>query len=155
VDTVPASFTATVGQAYTYSAYVRSSVARQCRVYIGWYNGATFLSNSVGSFVTSSTSDWTRCTVTATAPATATLGYIVTQTSTSSIGDLVYWDAFLLETGSSLLPYFDGTYADAYTGYTLTTQNWNGTANASTSTASWGLDTAYVGTPMDSDYALT
>jgi hypothetical protein len=137
IDTIPASWTPVVGQDYTYSAYVRSSVARQCRLYIGWYNGATLVSQSIGSYVTSSTSAWTRCSVTATAPATATIGYIVTQTVATIIGDLHYWDGFLLETGSTLLPYFDGTYADTYTGYTLTTQAWNGTANASTSTANF------------------
>jgi hypothetical protein len=64
-------------------------------------------------------------------------------------------DAFLLELGAVVLPYFDGAGTAPYTGYTLTSIGWNGTANASTSTASWGLDTAYVGTPMDSDYALS
>jgi hypothetical protein len=79
----------------------------------------------------------------------------ITPATTGAIGNEVLIDACLVELESSALPYFDGTYADTYTGYTLTNQTWNGTANLSTSTASWGLDTAYVGTPMDSDYALT
>ncbi len=56
----------------------------------------------------------------------------------------------VFEQASSALPYFDGTYADAYTGYTLTQQQWNGTANASTSTATWGLNSSYI----DSNYVL-
>jgi hypothetical protein len=56
----------------------------------------------------------------------------------------------MLETGSTLLPYFDGTYADTYSGYTLTSQAWTGTADASTSTATWGLTSSYVaGSELD------
>jgi hypothetical protein len=151
----PTANSVTAGQAYTYSAYVRSSVARQCRIYISWYNGGTSVGTSLGSYITSSISDWTRCSLTATAPATATIAYLVTQTASSQIGDLVYWDAFLLENGSTLLPYFDGTYVDPYTGYTLLSQQWNGTANASTSTATWGLDSSNTGSPLnDSTYGL-
>jgi hypothetical protein len=143
------------GQAYTFSAYVRSSVARQCRVFVQWYNGGTFLSNSPNTLVTSSTSGWTRLVSTGTAPATATSCYLGSRTESSQIGDLVYWDAFLLETGSTLLPYFDGTYAETYTGYTLISQQWNGTANASTSTATWGLNSSLTGSPLnDSTYGL-
>ena len=76
-------------------------------------------------------------------------------TLSTAVGQTIYFDSALAEFASSALPYFDGTYADTYTGYTLTSQGWNGTANASTSTAIWGLTSSYVGTPMDSDYALT
>ena len=66
-----------------------------------------------------------------------------------------YIDALLLETGSTLLPYFDGTYAEAYTGNTLLSQQWNGTANGSTSTAIWGVDSSLTGSPLnDSTYGL-
>jgi hypothetical protein len=151
ISTFATPISVTAGQAYTYSAYVRSSVARQCRVLISWYNGGTFLSNSPNTLVTSSTSDWTRLVSTGTAPATATLGYLVARTEATSISDLVYWDAFLVETGSTLLPYFDGTDADTYTGYTLISQQWNGTANLSSSTATWGLDSSFVGSQLDDD----
>jgi hypothetical protein len=151
----PTANSVTAEQTYTYSAFVRSSVSRQCRITISWFNGGTFLGSSNGSYVTSSTSEWTRCSLTATAPATATIAYIGSQAASSQIGDLVYWDAFLLETGSTLLPYFDGTYADTYTGYTLLSQQWNGTANASTSTATWGLNSSDTGSPLnDSTYGL-
>lgn len=141
--------TVTVGTVYSFSGYCRSSVARSTRVYIAWYNGGTFLSTSIGTTSTSSTTAFTRFSVSGTAPASANIAYVSTQNRFSQIGDLHYWDAFLLETGSSLLPYFDGTYADTYTGYTLISQAWNGTANASTSTATWGLN-PYI----NSDYVL-
>jgi hypothetical protein len=64
----------------------------------------------------------------------------------STVGSARTWlvDAALFEQSSTLLPYFDGTYADTYTGYTLTEQAWSGTANASTSTATWGLNSSYI-----------
>jgi hypothetical protein len=75
----------------------------------------------------------------------------------STVGSARTWlvDAALFEQASSALPYFDGTYADTYTGYTLTEQAWNGTANASTSTATWGLTSSFVGSPLDDeDFAV-
>lgn len=51
-------------------------------------------------------------------------------------------DAVLFEQSSSLLPYFDGTYADTYTGYTMITQNWQGQTGASQSVATWGLNSS-------------
>jgi hypothetical protein len=100
---------------------------------------------------------WTRLSVTATTPAlTASVQtQIFCQLNNGSASNVTYVDAVLLEEASSALPYFDGTYAETYTGYTLTEQAWNGTANASTSTATWGLTSGFVGTPMDSDYALS
>ena len=138
------------GQTYTFSAYVRSSVARNTRVYITWFNGLSVISNSIGTTGTTSTTGWTRFSVTAVAPALANRARTTMQVLGAQIGDLIYFDALLLENAGSALPYFDGTNADPYTGYTLTEQAWNGTANASTSTATWGLNSTY--TP--SDYVL-
>jgi hypothetical protein len=145
----------TVGTVYSFSGYCRSSVARNTRVYIAWYNGGTFLSTSIGTTSTSSTSAFTRFSVSGTAPASANIAYVSTQNRFSQIGDLHYWDAFLFETGSSVLPYFDGTSADPYTGYTLTFQAWNGTADASASTTVWGLNSSGTGSALgDSTYGL-
>jgi hypothetical protein len=137
-------------QTYTFSAYVRSSVARSFRVYVSWFNGASFISNSIGTTGTTSTTGWTRFTVTAVAPASANIARTTMQVLGAQIGDLIYYDALLLENAASALPYFDGTNADPYTGYTLTEQQWNGTANDATSTATWGLNSSYV----NSDYVL-
>jgi hypothetical protein len=98
-------------------------------------------------------SGWTRLSVTGTTPAnTASLDVaIFIQATNPSLSNVTYVDAIMLETGSTLLPYFDGTYADTYTGYTLTSQGWSGTADASTSTATWGLTSSFVGSELNDD----
>jgi hypothetical protein len=58
-------------------------------------------------------------------------------TLSTAVGQIIYGDAFLLEQSSTLLPYFDGAGIAPYPGYTLTSVGWNGTANASTSTANF------------------
>lgn len=86
----------------------------------------------------------------ATAPTNTATVFADVLVSNAIVGETMFADAFLLETGSTLLPYFDGTYADTYTGYTLTSQQWNSTANASTSTATWGLNSSYItGSELD------
>jgi hypothetical protein len=72
-------------------------------------------------------------------------------TLSTAVGQIIYFDSALAEFASSALPYFDGTYADTYTGYTLESQAWNGTADASTSTATWGLTSSFVGSELNDD----
>jgi len=139
------------GQTYTFSVYVRSSIARSFRVYISWLNGASFISNTIGTTSTTSTTGFTRFTVTGVAPATANGARPTMQVLSPSIGDLIYLDGLLFEQAASALPYFDGTYADTYAGYTLQSQSWSGTADASSSTAIWGLTSAFVGSQLDDD----
>jgi len=143
------------GQTYTFSVYVRSSVARSFRVYIGWFNGAVFISNTVGTTSTTSTSGFTRFTVTGVAPVGANGARPTMQVLSPSISDLIYMDALLLENSGTALSYFDGTYKDAYTDYTLTFQAWDGTADTSTSTTVWGLNTSGTGSALgDTTYGL-
>ena len=100
---------------------------------------------------------WTRLTVTATTPAlTASVDVVIfCQLNNGSLSNVTYVDAVMIEQASSALPYFDGTYKDAYTGYTLTYQAWNGTADASTSTTVWGLNSSGTGSPLnDATYGL-
>jgi hypothetical protein len=135
---------ATAGTVYTGSLYARSAaVQRTTYARLLFYNaGGTGLSTTNGTSSATSTTAWTRYTVTETAPAntaTVVLQVVVLGVSTT---ETHYIDGVLLETGSSALPYFDGTYADAYSGYTLTSQSWSGTANASASTATWGLNSS-------------
>jgi hypothetical protein len=151
------------GNSYTISGYMKVPTGNEtmtagCRALFLNASGGlvgTFISGSTSSLT--GTSGWVRFSVTATAPATSSyVRAYFGQTSGGTAGQVFLVDAVLVEETASLLPYFDGTYADTYTGYTLTEQGWNGTANASTSTATWGLDSSYVaGTPMDSDYALS
>jgi len=118
--------------------------------------GGSFISDqtSTGVSVTSAMG-WTRISVTGTSPALTGAINMRTTTGTNVLGDVLLYDAWLLESNSSLLPYFDGTYSDTYTGYTLTAQQWNGTADASSSTATWGLDSSQTGSPLnDSTYGL-
>ena len=82
---------------------------------------------------------------------TMTVVYRLSGTMATAAGQLLYFDAALGEQTSSALPYFDGTYQDAYTGYTLTDDRWNGTADASTSTATWGLTSSFVGSELNDD----
>jgi hypothetical protein len=146
------SFSVTVGQQYTASFYAKSvsGTLRSVQLGLQWYTAAgAFISQSV-STTTALTTSPQRWTATGTAPATAATGLVTAYTQTTgTVGDVWQLDEVLVETGSTLLPYFDGTYADTYTGYTLTEQAWNGTADASTSTATWGLTSSFVGSQLD------
>ena len=140
------------GQTYIASFAVKSAtVSRTARIRIIFYNAAgSSIQTNNGTDLATSTSAWQRRSVSATAPALAVTAIVQLVVLSAGTTETHYLDAILLETGSTLLPYFDGTYADTYTGYTLESQAWNGTANASTSTATWGLDTSYI----DSQYVL-
>jgi ABC-type taurine transport system substrate-binding protein len=98
-------------------------------------------------------SGWTRLSVTGTTPALTTSvdAVVFCQTTNTSASNVTYVDAVLVERASSALPYFDGTYVDTYSGYTLINQAWNGTANLSTSTANWGLTSAFIGSQIGDD----
>ena len=141
----------TPSQSYTASATVLRTVGtRSYYVLLIYYNGATELIAFGSSVNTCAIA--TRMSATGAAPANATHARVFVYSSTASvIGDKYQVDSVLLETGSSALPYFDGTYADAYTGYTLTAQGWSGTVDASTSTATWGLTSSFVGSQLDDD----
>ena len=130
----------TAGQTYTFSAYTRAATtARSVDVLIEWYNSSNaIISIPESSDITNSTTGWTRSlALTAVAPVGAVTCTASVRVFGVAISEVHYIDGILFETGSSLLPYFDGTYADTYTGYTLTTKSWSGTANASTSTATY------------------
>lgn len=135
------NFTPVVGTTYTASLTgLRISGSRSYKLQFEFYNGATYLGGAnpaVNTFASA-----TRVSFTYTAPAGSTNAYIVFYSSGSgSIGDAIQIDSVLIEATSSLLPYFDGTYSSAYSGYTLASQAWTGTANASQSTSNWYLNT--------------
>lgn len=148
---------ASAGLSYTASAYIKkdSGIDFDYSVRLFFYDAASNILSAPISDTYTIGAGWDRRSVTATAPAnTTTIGVQVLRRNAVGTASF-YVDAILIEQASSALAYFDGTYADTYTGYTLESQAWNGTANASTSTANWGLTSSYVGTPMDSDYALS
>ncbi len=118
--------------------------------------GGSVISDSTGtSVVVTSSMGWTRVSVTGTSPAGTAAINMRTSTSARVLGDVLLYDAWLLESSSSLLPYFDGSYSDSYAGYTLTFQAWNGTADESSSTTVWGLNSSGTGSALgDSTYGL-
>jgi hypothetical protein len=138
------------GQSLTASVYLYNYAGnnRQHRVDIRCFTSGGGVAGIITGTATTINvgAGWTRLSVTGTTPAnTASLDVaIFCQVNNPSLSNVTYIDAVMLETGSTLLPYFDGTYADTYSGYTLTSQAWTGTANASTSTATWGLNSSYI-----------
>jgi len=156
LETVPVPVVA--GLTYTVSAYFKVPAGQESMnagIRIIWYD-ATFtgLSGFIEGTYTSLTSadGWQRRTVTVTAPVNA--AYIRTyygQKDGGTVGQQFLLDAVLVEAASSALPYFDGRYADTYTGYTLQSQSWSGTDNSSTSTATWGLTSSLFGSQLDDD----
>ena len=67
-----------------------------------------------------------------------------------SLSNVMGLDAVCVTMTSATRPYFDGTYSNPYTGYTVMTQSWEGPTNNSPSNIEWGLDSSYV----NSDYTL-
>jgi hypothetical protein len=109
----------------------------------------TAVSSSSATLVAGS---WVRATITRNITVAGTMVLVarLSGTMATAASQIIYVDSALAEFASSALPYFDGTYADSYSGYTLTSQAWTGTANASISTATWGLNSSYI----DSTYVL-
>jgi len=140
INNLSARNPATAGLSYTASAYVRLNTGTAFPYYVAlyFYDAAGSILSAPSATATTMGSAWERKSVTATAPAnTVSVGLGVFRSTALTGTCSFYVDAIMVEQSSSALPYFDGTYADTYTGYTLNTQSWNGTANASTSTTSW------------------
>lgn len=150
---------ATPGLSYTLSGYFKLNSGTPFTYYVAlfFFDAANNVLSAPQSTTTTIGSAWERKSVTATAPANTTkvaLG-IIRPTALPAATCSFYCDAILIEQASSALPYFDGTYAEPYTGNTLLTQTWSGTANGSTSTTVWGLNSSLTGSPLnDSTYGL-
>lgn len=134
------SYTPTNGLSYAFSAYVRNTAGttRNMNVVITWNGGTT----ATGTATSVASGSWVRLSVIGTAPNSLAATFAV---NTSPVGDTqttetAQIDAVLIEQSSTVDAYFDGTYTDAYTGYTLQSQSWSGTADASTSTAIWSTN---------------
>ena len=140
------------GDTFTASAYFKNTVGiRNWRINIRVFDSPTTtatLESNFGSSITNPTT-WTRAnhTYTVTSDSAAFVDMRVCISNAGSLGDTGLVDAVLMERGSLLLPYFDGTYAESETGYTPSAKVWNGTANLSTSTANYltpaGTNTDY------------
>ena len=135
--------------AYTLSGYCRNISGSTRFIYIGvqWFTAAGVYISETNSFAQGSlavAAGWVLRSATGTSPANAASAQIFMLSGSTGLtaGWETAFDNMLFEEGSSVLPYFDGTSAAAYSGYTLTSQSWSGTANASTSTATWGLNSS-------------
>lgn len=116
------------GQEYTASAWIRASRPVTIRAAIDWKDSSgAGLTTHYGSSATANSTDWTRITVTGTAPANA--AYMVftfyNTSSTWVAGDWEDVDAIMITTGSTVHAYADGESNNWV---------WNGTPNNSTST---------------------
>jgi hypothetical protein len=149
----------TAGIPYMFSAYVKvpagqPSVPLRLRTSEFQANGTQNAQQVSGTTTVTNTDGWVRLSYadTPTAGATPTVSMALRVELASAVGSArVYLvDAVLAEQSSSVLSYFDGTFAEPYTGYTLTTQTWNGLPDEATSTAKWGLNSSYI----SSDYVL-
>lgn len=121
---------ASPGQTYTFAIYVRSAVARSTFPTIRFYNqdGGSLLQVN-GASITSSTSAWTRVSITATAPAgTARVAPIISFQNAASATEYHYVDAGILVQGEFITDYFDGDSTDT-ADYLF---DWSGTAHDST-----------------------
>jgi hypothetical protein len=124
------------GNAYSWSAWVKTSVLRSCDVQIEWQtSGGVALSIDQASATSVSPGIWTRLSLTATAPASSALVRAVVRILSADVNEIGYVDAAVFEQSSTLQPYFDGTSRDG--SIRMVTQAWNGTANASTSTITY------------------
>jgi hypothetical protein len=101
----------TPGKAYSASIYAKDlNLGMTVRVEIHWYNGSSYITNSTSAYTSISTTDWTKLSVTGTAPTNATLGYIVVNSSSNApFGKQIYVDAAVLEQSSVPTSYFNGT----------------------------------------------
>lgn len=120
----------TVGQQYTASVYIKSSVARSATINLRFFNAsAGTISTATSTAVTTSTTAWTRLTITATAPAlTVGMGVFVS-TASNTVSTFHYYAGAQVETGATATTYLDGDLPSTST----LDYVWSGTAHASAS----------------------
>jgi hypothetical protein len=118
------------GTTYIASFALKSAaVSRTAYIRILFYNSAsTLLSTTNGTNEATSITEWQVRSVSATAPALAVTAIVQVVIVSAGTSETHYLDALMLETGSTLLPYFDGSSTSPIG------CDWTGTANASTST---------------------
>ena len=115
------------GKTYTASLYaLQGTGTTGGTLRLRYFDAAgTQLAETTSSLAVLSTSNWTRISATAAAPATAVNASIVFSTpSTVAANDTWYLDAVLLEESGSADQYFDGSSVNSF---------WTGTANVSSS----------------------
>jgi len=127
------------GQTLSASAYMKNqSGSRNLRISIRFYYSSTtldVLQSNTGTILTNPT-NWTRSSVTATAPSNAFWADVsISATTTGLATDAYLFDSVLVEKSATVQTYFDGSYLPTNTATQAFANNtWTGTANASTST---------------------
>jgi hypothetical protein len=136
-SSISVSSAATPGSVYVASAFAYSATtSRTTDLTIRFHDASgTELSASSGGSVASTVGSWTRLSYSATAPAGTVSVSVSVRWYAVVLNEVHYVDSVLIETGSTLQPYFDGTYEDG--SIRMVSQGWNGTANASTSTITY------------------
>lgn len=134
----PLSIPVTPETTLTFSAYIKVASGNETMTNAGariyWIGANKFSAGATVSI--SSTSGWVRVSVTATAPAGSTAARLyVGQQSGGTAGQKFFTDGWLVERGSDVLPYFDGSYADPFA--KAVSYGWSGIAHASTSTLNY------------------
>jgi hypothetical protein len=99
----------TVGEVYTLSSYVLSAAtSRNMYAQITWYDASsTAISSSTGTSTASSTGDWTRLTVTGTAPALAVTATCYVVITSPLVSEVHYVDAVKFENNTSASPFVE------------------------------------------------
>lgn len=129
--------TAKVGQIYTFSVYVRTTVARSVFLALRFLDATNTQVSQIQAAPASTVANtWTRFKVTATAPV-GTVKIAPIMYATLNGGEASYWDAAMLVEGNGKetdgvadLAYFDGDTADS----TFYNYTWSELPNASPST---------------------
>jgi hypothetical protein len=95
----------TAGVNYTFSVYGKAgSTSRTAALTIGWYNrfGVLLSTSSAGTGVSITSSAWARPKVTATAPSLAAFAVPVVSISSTTLGEIFYFDAAQFEMASNV-----------------------------------------------------
>lgn len=130
-DDVNGRIPVTAGNTYTASYYYTpNTIDGTVQVEIYWYDSSNnFISNSIGTALVVLFGTWGRPYVTGVAPAGASYARLVLVYYIGGNDRLGFIDAVLMEEGSALLPYFDGSTTDTLTEI----YSWTGTPNLSIS----------------------
>lgn len=104
-------FAISANTVYTFSAYsMAATTGRSFSVQIQWYdNTNTFISSSGGTAVTTTTSGFTRASVTATSPSNAAFCRVLAYWTGCGANEQHYLDAGQLTTTPNVVPYSDTT----------------------------------------------
>ncbi|CAI9386091.1 hypothetical protein [Microbacterium sp. T2.11-28] len=128
---VASGFTVTPGRQYKLIGELGSSVSRAVGFMVRWIdgNGAT-VRDTTTTTVNTTTSTWTRHSVTVTAPRTAVKANIYLVSAVNTSGQFHYASRLMWYEGTETIAYFDGSTSTP----TTYTYAWGDVANASAST---------------------